>query len=44
MNPTGALFGFLALVLGALSRWFGGHSGEVIPTLTATNKIRTVRV
>jgi hypothetical protein len=28
----GALFGFLALVLGAIAAWFGGRSGTVIPT------------
>ena len=30
----GALFGFVALLLGALAGWFGGRSGEVKPTLT----------
>jgi hypothetical protein len=30
----GALFGFVALLLGALAGWFGGRSGEVTPTLT----------
>ena len=32
----GALFGFVALLLGALAGWFGGRSGEVKPTLTDT--------
>ena len=39
----GALFGFLALVLGALAGWFGGRSGEVKPTLTGTNEVRAAR-
>lgn len=30
----GALFGFLALVLGAVAAWFGGRMGAVQPTLT----------
>ena len=30
----GSLFGFVALVLGALAGWFGGRSGVVEPTLT----------
>ena len=30
----GALFGFLALLLGGLAGWFGGRSGEVKPTVT----------
>lgn len=40
----GALFGFLALVLGALAGWFGGRSGEVKPTLTGTTEVRAARV
>ncbi|MDX7951365.1 PhnA-like protein [Lichenihabitans sp. Uapishka_5] len=39
----GALFGFLALVLGALAGWFGGRSGEVKPTFTGT-EVRTTRI
>lgn len=31
----GALFGFLALVLGALAGWFGGRMGAVDPTITS---------
>ncbi len=31
----GALFGSLALLLGALAGWFGGRAGTVYPTLTA---------
>lgn len=31
----GALFGFFALLLGAVAAWFGGRSGTVNPTLTA---------
>lgn len=30
----GALFGFLALLLGAVASWFGGRLGAVEPTLT----------
>jgi hypothetical protein len=30
----GALFGFVALALGAVAAWFGGRSGAVYPTLT----------
>lgn len=30
----GALFGFVALVLGAVAAWFGGRSGAVVPTIT----------
>ena len=30
-----ALFGFIALALGALAGWFGGRSGAVDPTITA---------
>src|SRR3954471_23185354 len=33
----GALFGFLALVLGAVAAWFGGRMGAVEPTLTGLN-------
>jgi hypothetical protein len=32
----GALFGFAALILGALAGWLGGLSGEVRPTLPET--------
>lgn len=39
----GALFGFVALVLGGLAGWFGGRSGEVKPTLTGTIDTRTQR-
>ena len=31
----GALFGSLALILGALAAWFGGRAGTVDPTLTS---------
>ena len=31
----GALFGFFALVLGAIAAWFGGRSGTVPPTISA---------
>jgi hypothetical protein len=30
----GALFGFVALLLGAIAAWFGGRSGAVEPTIT----------
>lgn len=30
----GALFGFVALLLGAIAGWFGGRAGAVYPTLT----------
>jgi hypothetical protein len=30
----GALFGFVALALGAVAAWFGGRAGAVYPTLT----------
>jgi hypothetical protein len=32
---SAALFGFIALVLGALAAWFGGRFGTVEPTITA---------
>ncbi len=32
---TAALFGFIALVLGAIAAWFGGRFGTVEPTVTA---------
>lgn len=31
----GALFGFFALLLGAVAAWLGGRSGTVIPTVTS---------
>jgi len=33
----GALFGAIALVLGAIAAWFGGRSGTVEPTLTSAS-------
>lgn len=33
----GALFGFFALLLGAVASWFGGRMGVVDPTLTGLN-------
>jgi hypothetical protein len=33
---TGALFGAVALILGAIAAWFAGRMGAVEPTLTAT--------
>lgn len=33
----GALFGFFALVLGAVASWFGGRMGAVHPTVTGLN-------
>jgi hypothetical protein len=32
---TGALFGAIALILGAIASWFGGRMGAVEPTLTS---------
>jgi hypothetical protein len=32
---TGALFGAIALILGAIASWFAGRMGAVDPTLTA---------
>ena len=38
---TGALFGFFALLLGAIASWFGGRFGTVDPTITAiTSRLR----
>ena len=38
---TGALFGFFALLLGAIASWFGGRLGTVNPTITElTPRIR----
>jgi hypothetical protein len=37
----GALFGFIALALGALASWFGGRLGAVDPTITARNILHT---
>ena len=31
----GAIFGFFALVLGAVAAWFGGRSGTVMPSVTS---------
>ncbi|MBO0741222.1 MAG: PhnA-like protein, partial [Hyphomicrobiaceae bacterium] len=31
----GALFGSIALILGALAGWFGGRMGAVDPTITS---------
>jgi hypothetical protein len=43
----GALFGFIALVLGALAGWVGGRAGTVPPTATsgvaAGNRSETLR-
>jgi hypothetical protein len=39
----GALFGALALILGAIAAWFGGRMGVVHPTLTSEVLIRTQR-
>lgn len=33
----GALFGFFALLLGAIASWFGGRMGAVQPTVTGLN-------
>lgn len=34
-TSKGALFGFVALLLGAIAAWFGGRMGAVEPTMTA---------
>ena len=39
----GALWGSLALVLGAIASWFGGRAGTVDPTVTA-QLLRTARI
>jgi hypothetical protein len=39
----GALFGFFALVLGAIAAWFAGQSGTVDPTLTVAGLSAAVR-
>jgi hypothetical protein len=39
----GALFGSLALVLGAIAAWLGGRMGAVDPTLTTREAIQTRR-
>jgi hypothetical protein len=36
----GALFGAIALLLGALAAWFGGRMGAVDPTITAETRAR----
>jgi hypothetical protein len=33
-TSRGAIFGFIALVLGAIAGWFGGRAGAVEPTIT----------
>lgn len=39
----GAIFGFVALVLGAIAAWFGGRAGAVEPTLTDDAEIIPAR-
>jgi phosphotransacetylase len=39
----GALFGFFALVLGAIAAWFGGGSGAVPPTVSAMGVLGSSR-
>jgi len=39
----GALFGAIALILGAIAAWFGGRMGAVDPTLTSGLLMRTQR-
>jgi hypothetical protein len=39
----GALFGAIALILGAIAAWFGGRMGAVEPTLTSGLLMRTQR-
>jgi len=39
----GALFGSIALLLGAIAAWFGGRAGAVDPTMTSEFLRTTVR-
>jgi hypothetical protein len=39
----GALFGAIALILGAIAAWFGGRMGAVDPTLTSPALMRSQR-
>jgi hypothetical protein len=39
----GAIFGFVALVLGAIAAWFGGRAGAVDPTITDADLAVTER-
>jgi hypothetical protein len=42
-TAKGALFGFLALLLGAIAAWFGGRMGAVEPTMTADAEVIPAR-
>lgn len=42
-TSKGALFGFVALLLGAVAAWFGGRMGAVDPTMTADAEIIPAR-
>lgn len=42
-TSKGALFGFVALLLGAIAAWFGGRMGAVDPTMTADAEIIPAR-
>jgi hypothetical protein len=39
----GALFGSIALILGAIAAWFGGRMGAVDPTITTAETVATQR-
>jgi hypothetical protein len=39
----GALFGAIALILGAIASWFGGRMGAVDPTITSAALMREQR-
>lgn len=40
-TSTGALTGFVALVLGAIAAWFGGRLGVAAPLVTGSGVVRT---
>lgn len=42
-TAKGALFGFIALLLGAIAAWFGGRMGAVDPTMTADAEVIPAR-
>lgn len=43
VTAKGVLFGFVALLLGAIAAWFGGRMGAVDPTMTADAEIIPAR-
>lgn len=42
-TSRGAIFGFVALLLGAIAAWFGGRAGAVDPTMTEDAEIIRAR-